>query len=257
MANIRLSAWARKKIAEAQRRRWQKIRGTSNRPARDPQPPHVAKPLNSPLREKLLKNIRRELQVDEARFVSQVQRCFADARVRMLTENDLGLMAGRASDGYWNPVDLWREFPPDDLYFWLYVAWELRRRDWKYPQFIAAITDFQLIEPAMKQWERDKEIEQWNNRFRQFDNRAPVSATGALELRLTVGAQEARLQWRSEANAGFAELERVQAGNIAEQFEKGMLAIAPNSLPLWSAAYRPWRSESWWFFRYDNASARP
>src|SRR5580700_9093249 len=251
MANIRLSTWARKKIAEAQKRRWQKIRGTSN------QPPRVAQPLRSPLREKLVINIRRELRGDEARFVSQVQRCFADARVRMLTENDLGLMAGRASDGYWNPVDLWREFPPDDFYFWLYVAWEFRRRNWKYPQFIAGITDFQLIEPAMKQWERDKEIEQWNNRFRQFDNHAPVSGTGALELRLTVGAEEARLQWCSEANAGFAELERVQAGNIAEQFEKGTLAIAPNSLPLWSAAYRPWRSESWWFFRYDNATARP
>ncbi len=76
-------------------------------------------------------------------------------------------------------------------------------------------------------------------------------------MRLTVGAEEARLQWRSEANAGFTELERVQAGNIAEQFEKGTLAIAPNSLPLWSAAYRPWRSESWWFFQYDNATARP
>ena len=251
MANHRLPAWARKKIAEAQKRRWQKVRGTSNQPTRDPQP------LRSPLREKLVKNIGRELQDDEARFVRQVQRCFADARVRMFTENDLGLMAGRASDGYWTAVDLWREFPPDDFYFWLYVAWELRRRNWKYPQFIAGITDFQLIEPPMKQWERDKEIEQWNNRFRQFDNHAPVSGTGALELRLTVGAEEARLQWRSEANAGFAELERVQAGNIAEQFEKGMLAIAPNSLPLWSAAYRPWRSESWWFFRYDNATARP
>jgi hypothetical protein len=257
MANHRLPAWARKKIAEAQKRRWQKIRGISNQPTRDPQPPRVAQPLRSPLREKLVKNIGRELQDDEARFVRQVQRCFADARVRMFTENDLGLMAGRASDGYWTAVDLWREFPPDDFYFWLYVAWELRRRNWKYPQFIAGITDFQLIEPAMKQWERDKEIEQWNNRFRQFDNHAPVSGTGALELRLTVGAEEARLQWRSEANAGFAELERVQAGNIAEQFEKGMLAIAPNSLPLWSAAYRPWRSESWWFFRYDNATARP
>jgi hypothetical protein len=257
MANHRLPAWARKKIAEAQKRRWQKIRGISNQPTRDPQPPRVAQPLRSPLREKLVKNIGRELQDDEARFVRQVQRCFADARVRMFTENDLGLMAGRASDGYWTAVDLWREFPPDDFYFWLYVAWELRRRNWKYPQFIAGITDFQLIEPAMKQWERDKEIEQWNNRFRQFDNHAPVSGTGALELRLTVGAEEARLQWCSEANAGFAELERVQAGNIAEQFEKGTLAIAPNSLPLWSAAYRPWRSESWWFFRYDNATARP
>jgi hypothetical protein len=173
MANHRLPTWARKKIAEAQKRRWQKIRGTSNQPPR------------SPLREKLVKNIGRELQADEASFVRQVQRCFADARVRMFTENDLGMMAGRASDGYWTAVDLWREFPPDDFYFWLYVAWELRRRDWKYPQFIAGITDFQLIEPAMKQWERDKEIEQWNNRFRQFDNHAPVSETGALELRQT------------------------------------------------------------------------
>jgi hypothetical protein len=257
MANQGLSAWARKRIAEAQRRRWQKIRGAANQPRRDPQPPRVAKSPCSPLREKLVKNIGRELQNDEARFVRQVQRCFADAGVRMFTENDLGLMAGRASDGYWTAVDLWREFPSDDFYFWLYVAWELRRRNWKYPQFIAGITDFQLIEPAMKQWERDKEIERWNNRFRQFDNRAPVSGTGALELRLTVGPGEARLQWRSEANAGFSELERVRAGNIAEQFEKGTLAIAPNSLPLWSAAYRPWRSESWWFFRYDNADARP
>jgi hypothetical protein len=257
MANHSLPAWARKKIAEAQKRRWLKIRGTSNQPKRDPQPPRVAKPLRSPLREKLVKNIGRELQDDEARFVLQVQRCFADARVRMFTENDLGLMAGRASDGYWTALDLWREFPPDDFYFWLYVAWELRRRKWKYPQFIAGVTDFQLIEPAMKQWERDQEIEQWNNRFRQFENHAPVSGTDVLELRLTIGVEEARLQWRSEANAGFAELERVRAGNIAEQCEKGTLAIAPNSLPLWSAAYRPWRSESWWFFRYDNAAARP
>ena len=119
MANHRLPAWARKKFAEAQKRRWQKIRGTSNQPTRDPQPARVAQPLRSPLREKLVENIGRELQDDEARFVRQVQRCFADARVRMFTENDLGLMAGRASDGYWTAVDLWREFPPDDFYFWL------------------------------------------------------------------------------------------------------------------------------------------
>src|SRR5258708_2499983 len=87
MANHRLPAWARKKTAEAQKRRWQKIRGTSNQPPRDPQPPRVAQPPRSPLREKLVKNIGRELQDDEARFVRQVQRCFADARVRMFTEN--------------------------------------------------------------------------------------------------------------------------------------------------------------------------
>ena len=254
-ANDKLSPSARARIAEAQKRRWQKIQGTlawANRPPRFPQPQR------SPLCDKLVENIGRQFRDDEASFVRQVQTSFANARVRKLTETDLGLMAGRGNSyDYWKQLDLWRDFPPDDFYFWLYVAWELRRRDWKYPQFIAGITDFHLIEPAMKQWERDKAIEQWNNWFREFDGRAPVFESGALELRLAVGAEEARLQWRSDANAGFAELKQAQARRIAEQFEKGALAIAPDSLPLWSAAYRPWGYETWWLFRYANATARP
>ncbi|PYU78281.1 MAG: hypothetical protein DMG50_28120, partial [Acidobacteria bacterium] len=254
-ANDKLSPSARARIAEAQKRRWQKINGTlgsANRPPRFPQPQR------SPLCDKLVENIGRQFRDDEASFVRQVQTSFANARVRKLTETDLGLMAGRGNSyDYWKQLDLWRDFPPDDFYFWLYVAWELRRRDWKYPQFIAGITDFHLIEPAMKQWERDKAIEQWNNWFREFDGRAPVSESGALELRLAVGAEEARLQWRSDANAGFAELKQARARRIAEQFEKGALAIAPDSLPLWSAVYRPWGYETWWLFRYANATARP
>jgi hypothetical protein len=81
-------------------------------------------------------------------------------------------------------------------------------------------------------------IRQPRSRFRNGCAAISSFRRWPFELRLTVGAEEARLQWRSEANAGFAELERVQAGNIAGQFEKGTLAIAPNSLPLWSAAYR-------------------
>jgi hypothetical protein len=242
--NGKLSPSARARIVQAQKRRWQKIRETfapANKPPRATQPPC------SPLRDKLVENIGRQLRDDEASFVRQVQTSFANARVHKLTETDLGLMAGRGNSyDCWKQLDLWHDFPPDDFYFWVYVAWELRRRNWKYPHFIAGITDFHLIEPAIKQWEHDKAIEQWNKWFREFDRREPVSEPGALELRLAVGAEEARLQWRSDANAGFAELKRAQARRVAEQFEKGALAIAPDSLPLWSAAYRPWRYESWW-----------
>ena len=185
-------------------------------------PPRVPQPPRSPLCDELVQNIGRQLRDDEASFVREVQRHYANARARRLTETELALMVGRSKAyDYWKELDLWRDFPPDDFYFWLYVAWELRRRNWKYPQFIAGITNFRLIEPAMKQWEREKAIEQWNNWFREFDGRAPVSASDALELRLTVGAEEARLQWRGGANAPFAELKQAQARRIAEQFEKG------------------------------------
>jgi superfamily II DNA or RNA helicase len=258
-ANRKLSASARARIAAAARKRWQKFRGTLAQVKRPPRAlAQVNIPPGSRLCDKLIENIGRQFRDDEARFVRQVQTSFANARVRKLTETDLGLMAGRGNAyNCWKPLDLWRDFPPDDYYFWLYVAWELRRRKWRYPQFVAGITDFHLIEPAMKQWERHKAIEQWNNWFREFDGRAPVSESGALELRLAVGVEEARLQWRSDANAGFADLKQAQARRIAEQFEKGALAIAPNSLPFWGAAYRPWRHESWWLFRYANATAHP
>src|SRR5260370_22245788 len=248
MRDWKKRASARAQIAEAQKRRWQKIKGTLASANRPP---------SSPLRDRLVENIGRQFRDDEARFVRQVQTSFANARVRKLTACDLGLMVGRGNSyDHWKQLNLWRDFPADDFYFWIYVAWELRGRNWKYPQFIAGITDFHLIEPAMKQWERDKAIERWNNWFREFAGRAPVSESGALELRLAVGPEEARLQWRCDANAGFAELKKAQARRIAEQFEKGALAIAPNSLPLWSAAYRPWAYESWWLFRYATATAR-
>jgi len=206
-ANRKLSASARARIAAAARKRWQKFRTL----AQVNTPPRALAQVNIPPRsrlcDKLIENIGRQFRDDEARFVRQVQTSFANARVRKLTETDLGLMAGRGNAyNRWKPLDLWRDFPPDDFYFWLYVAWELRRRKWRYPQFVAGITDFHLIEPAMKQWERDKAIEQWNNWFREFDGRAPVSESGALELRLAVGVEEARLQWRSDANSEFADL---------------------------------------------------
>jgi hypothetical protein len=69
MANDRLSVLARKKIAEAQRRRWQQLRGAlaaTNRRPRDPEE-RVAKPPRSPLWGRLIENLGRELQDDEAK----------------------------------------------------------------------------------------------------------------------------------------------------------------------------------------------
>ncbi len=130
-AKGKLSAAARARIVEAQKRRWQKIKGTLALAVR---PPRVPQPTRSPLCDKLAENIGRQFRDDEASFIRQVQASFANARVRKLTETDLGLMVGRGNSyDYWKQLDLWRDFPPDDFYFWLYVAWELRRRNWKYP----------------------------------------------------------------------------------------------------------------------------
>src|SRR3981189_2550630 len=91
--NSKLSASARARIVEAQKRRWQKIIEVRLDPAN--RPPRVPLPPRSPLYDKLVENIGGQFRADEASFVRQVQTSFANARVRKLTETDLGLMAGR------------------------------------------------------------------------------------------------------------------------------------------------------------------
>jgi hypothetical protein len=198
----------------------------------------------------------------EAAFIRMIQSSFANTKSRRLTEIDLSAIAGlrgaSSASNYWQEVKLWPDVPGDDFQFWLYVAWELRARKIPWPPFMDAITDFSLIEPAMKQWEHEKEIKQWQEWFRDFDGRAPIlSDPGVLELRVALFPEEARLQWRTDATAGFVELKQAQAQKFAGQFDQGALVIAPDSLPLWSAAYKPWHYENWWSFKYANATARP
>src|SRR5256884_2235771 len=156
----------------------------------------------------------------------------------------------------WNVVDLWPTFPADDFYFWLFVAWELRRRNWSYPRFMHGVTDFSLIEPTMKTWERQKEIERWKNWFQRFESSPPDPEPGILQLRLAVCAEEARLQWRSEPTAPFADLKPAQAGKWADLFRQGALAVEPDSFPLWSAVCGTWSYDNaWWLLRYANGTA--
>ena len=98
-------------------------------------------------------------------------------------------------------------------------------------------------------------MEDW---FQEFENQAAISEPGVLELRLSVLVDEARLQWRTQSNAEFADLKQAQARKLADEFEKGGLTIGPDSLPLWSAAYKPGNYRSWWSFKYDICRpARP
>jgi len=216
-----------------------------------PQPPRTA------LCVRLTEHLGRELNQTEAGFIRQVQSLYTNAGFRQLTDNDLGLISHGRSFYNWKPLDLWPDPPRDDFYLWLYVAWEFRQRQTGYPTFMDGITDFSLIEAEMAEWEREKEIAHWKDWFRHFDPPAPTADSAALELRLILLPTEGRFQWRTQADAQFVELKQTHAKKFAEQFERGALLLTPESLPLWSAVFKPWHYESWWSFKYANATARP
>ena len=223
-----------------------------------PAPPRgIPQPMGSPLYRRLVEHLGRELVLKESEFVRKVQSLYAQATYRELTDNDLASLTYGHNLYGWQPLRLWPAPPTDDHSFWLYIAWELRGRQVSYPEFMEGITDFSLVEAAIQNWERQKEIERWKNWFGNFDTHADAPETGTLEVRLMALTAEARLQWRTDPAAEFVEFKQSHAKKFADQFERGVLKLSPESLPLWSAAFKPWSYESWWSFKYANAAARP
>jgi hypothetical protein len=225
--------------------------GTRKKPA-----PGAEQPSGSPLYDRVIGALGRKPHAGEVHFVRQIQAAFQTARYRTLTERDLALFNERWHFSY-QPLDLWPEFPRDDYYCWLFIAWEFRRREIPCPAFLKEITDFSLIEKEMTRWQRGKDIAHWKEWFRGFEGGEPAAENRTLDLRLMVLPNEARLQWRSDAGLEFADLKQAQARSFADQFEHGGLRLTPEALPLWSAVFKPWSYDSWWSFKYANSTARP
>jgi superfamily II DNA or RNA helicase len=215
----------------------------------------VIQPPPSALYKKVAESLGRELEEDEARFVRLVQECYGRMDGRKITESDLHMLAGRSPGYGWNQINIAPKKPRDDYEFWLYVAWQMREKQMAGPPFMATVTDFNLIASDVKRWQRDKEIQKWKEWFRDHATRQPGSARNVLELRLLMLREEARLQYRTAGDAAFQDFRQAEAKRFSDQFEKGQLAIEPESLPIWSALYKPWSYETWWRFEYRNSSA--
>src|SRR6266576_4716943 len=97
------AAAAKGKIAAAAKLRWQ----NHKLPRRVPQPPR------SPLYDRLVAHLGRELDQAEAGVIRNVQALHANAGFRQLTESDLGQVSQGRSFYAWQPLELWPGFPRD------------------------------------------------------------------------------------------------------------------------------------------------
>ena len=116
------------------------------------------------------------------------------------------------------------------------------------------ITDFGTLEAAIKKWEREKEVAHWQAWFESNETSVPPAAE-TLDLRLAFLAEEARLQWRTQPDAPFADLKQAQAKRFGENVEHGTLTLTPDAMLLWGALHKPWSYESWWSLRYNSEAS--
>ena len=250
------NAWAKESAAAPSTVTDTSGKPAKKKPARTPRP-LVPQPPTSPLYERLVEQLGRPLDYVEAGFVRRVQTLYGYARLRQLTESDLSVLFPQRFGYGWASLDLWPKVPGDDYELWLYVAVELGRRNITVPSYMAAITDLAPIEADLRQWERQKEVAHWQAWF-EADQPSTPPAAETLDLRLVFYAGEARLQWRTQADAPFADLKQAQAKRFGENIERGALTLTPEAMPLWAALYKPWSYDSWWCIRYNSdASCLP
>jgi hypothetical protein len=219
--------------------------------------PIIPQPPTSPLYQRLVEQLGRPLDFSEAAFIRKVQNLYSNVGYRQLTESDLRVLFPQHFSYGWATLDLWPESPRDDYEFWLYLAAEFRRRKIALPAYMMAITDFGTLEAALKKWEREKEVAHWKAWFENSEA-SVLPAAETLDLRLAFLAEEARLQWRTQPDAPFADLKQAQAKRFSESVEHGTLTLAPGAMHLWGALHKPWSYESWWTMRYNSdASCLP
>jgi hypothetical protein len=225
------------------------------------EPAQVTQPPRSALCDALVEKLGRPLQKAEAEFILHVQRVFEQSRTVPLTEQTVAALSDRPNPyqmyNYWKSIEIWPGFLRDDFRFWLFVAWELRLLNLRWPAFMDGITDLALIEPDIKALEHQKEIKRWKSWFQDYREAASAPDPGTLELRLAIGPNSARLQWRTQPEAPFSDLKQSHVKTLSAQFDGGNLTLTPDSLPIWSCVFKPWSHESWWSFKYSDDSARP
>ena len=218
----------------------------------------VPQPAPSPLRQRLFDQLGRELTFSESGYVRNVQNLYEQAEYRGLTEYDLvTITPANQLHRQWGPLDLWPDFPRDDYYFWLYLAWELRRRQLAPPDFMAGITDLSLIQKEMELRDRAREIKYWKSWFQNYQEQpTPAAAVSPLEFRLVLHPTAAVLEWRAGPEAKFTVFKHSHAGKFRTQQQFGTLQIAADSLLLWSALFQPHSYDEWWAFEFDNLQDR-
>jgi len=217
----------------------------------------VKVPPESPFAARLIETLGRQLTSAERQLADKIRRIYAGIRRgQAMTAADLREFCPSLIDWSWSALHLWPETPVDDYEFWLYCAYELRRRGAPVPAAGAKLCDFALIEAKLRAWERQKKVGHWMQTLQTAGVTAAPTTRQKLDCRLAILAEGAQMQCQDGEGEDFKPLIQVQARRLAEQYEHGMLDLTPEAALFWAMLYRPWDTGTWWMLRYGLADAK-
>ena len=142
----------------------------------------------------------------------------------------------------WEPLDLWPQFPADEVEFWQYLAGWLRHWGTSPPEFLAGVADPERIGRLIAERQRQRQIELWQRQLEDQSETAALSRVEphVLEFRLLIGPEKLVVESRREDVAEFLPVKANRLRQLSETYKAGNLPVTPDSLALWHALSELW-----------------
>ena len=138
----------------------------------------------------------RELKPYEDAFVEKLEKRYRRFEVEgHIVDHDLVRLNPKWPVESYDPIQLWPSAPADILEFWNSIAYHMRNKNLAYPPFMDTITDLEVAAESIREWEREKEIAEWNQTVCAFAEPKPTEIED-VEFRVLLTSSEARLQKR-------------------------------------------------------------
>ena len=191
----------------------------------------------SELVSRLMAALKRPLKPEERKFLGKVHtvyaRCRQSGHISHWDFEEMGLRLG----GYgWDGLQIWPAFPEDDYLFWLYVANTVQEHQAKIPEFMRAITDLSSVRDRMAQWERERQIAQWNDKLGSLHLQtgpAPTAEQAFTDLRVLADEKEVRLQWLRPGQTAFEAINQTHLRQFALDYEEGRIRLTAEAELIW------------------------
>ncbi len=206
------------------------------------------------LSELLEEKLERNLEKDEEPFLEKLEKRFRRYEMEQeIYDHDLVRLNSKWEIAGYDPLKLWPVPPRDIIEFWNYIAYAFRKKNLKYPDFMAPITDLDATEQKMGAWEKEHEVLTWRNQVQQYVSAPPAEEVEAVELRLVVTTNEAKLQYRVGEEKEFQLLsQKGDLSRLMERFEEGGLRMDAASELIWGALVQNWNVTDDLRFRFES-----
>ena len=187
--------------------------------------------------------LNRALHPEERLFVKRVQQAYRDCRpAQCLTPYQLRQLFPRLRLNQWEKLDLWPQFPANEVEFWQYLAGWLRHWGTSPPEFLAGLADSARIDRLVAERHRQQQIELWQRQLEAQGRTEALSRVEAhvLEFRLLVGLEKLTIAARPVGAGEFQPVKSYRLRQLTEAYKTGNLSVGPDSLALWHALNDLW-----------------